>query len=278
MHSENGHDIACRAIKEIMKEMKFDLYPYGKPFNLTLGIQVLRPVNLRITVYDKETKRIYVDRNLQVKSSSKTSLRLAIVPDELTVEIIDRNLPRKKSAFRVADIKVTPDTKCPIDLSKEDKSFIRFAKWFATESSRLEAGQKGTLYQSEGFTILYIDIIKEAGLELTTPARIGRQSGIIEVSRKQTFDFTVPMLIVMLLHEYAHKFKNKEYGKKDSNELTADLIACHIALNLGFDSNEVQQAFKAVFAQKDTKLNRKRMAAIKEFIGIFKKQGCRLAS
>lgn len=258
--------------------MKFDLYPYGKPFNLTLGIQVLRPVNLRISIYDKETKRIYADRNIQVKSNSKWSFKLPIVPDELTVEIIDRNLPRKKSVFRITDIKVSPDTKCPIDLTKEDASFIRFAKWFATESSRLEAGQKGTLYQSEGFTILYVDTIVEAGIELTTPARIGRQSGIIEVSRKRTLDFTVPMLIVMLLHEYAHKFKNKEYGKKDSNELTADLIACHIALNLGFDSSEVENAFEAVFANKDTELNRKRMAAVREFIQIFKKQGCRLAS
>jgi len=80
------------------------------------------------------------------------------------------------------------------------------------------------------------------------------------------------------VYKRQHKFKNKEYGKKDSNELTADLIACHIALNLGFDAVEVENAFKAVFANKDTKLNRKRMAAVREFIKIFKKQGCRLAS
>lgn len=258
--------------------MKFDLYPYGKPFNLTLGIQVLRPVNLRITVFDKETKRIYIDRSVRLSNSKAVGLRLPIVPDELTVEIIDRNLPRNKSVFRLTDIRVTPDTKCPIDLTKKDKAFIRFAKWFATESSRLSAGQKGTLYQSEGFTILYVDTIIEGGIELTTPARIGRQSGIIEVSHKRTAEFTVPMLIVMLLHEYAHKFKNKDYGKKESNELTADIIACHIALNLGFDADEVENAFEAVFANKSTELNRRRMAAVREFIRIFNQQGCRLAA
>ena len=109
------------------------------------------------------------------------------------------------------------------------------------------------------------------GIALTTPARISRSSGVIEVSKYIIRDYSVPMIIVMLLHEYAHKFKNKEYGKKESNELTADLIACHIALNLGFDPYEVRQAFIAVFSNKDTELNRKRMAAIKEFISIFQK-------
>jgi len=250
--------------------MRFDLYPYGKPFNMLLSIRILRPVNLRLSVFDSETKRIFIDRNLRLQKSKRVLVKLPIVSDELTAEIIDKNLPRGRSAFVVEQIKVAPDTKCPIDLTKNDKAFIRFVKWFSTESSRLQATKKGTLYSSEGFSILYIDTIIDAGIELTTPARIARNSGVIEVSKKQTIDYSVPMLIVMLLHEYAHKFKNKEYGKKDSNELTADIIACHIALNLGFDSHEVLNAFYAVFEKKDSKLNRKRMGAIKEFVSIFK--------
>lgn len=251
--------------------MRFDLFPYSQPFNLKIGIQILRPVNLRLSIFDSETKRIYIDRNIRLSTSKTTHFRLPIVPDELTVEIIDRNLPRAKSAFVIREIKVSPDTKCPIELTEKDKAFIRFSKWFATESSRIQAGNKGTIYSSEGFTIVYVDMIEENGIEITTPARIARESGVIEVSKKRTVDFTVPMLIVMLLHEYAHKHKNKEYGKKESNELTADLIACHIALNLGFDPYEVLGAFKAVFAVKDTALNRKRMSAIKEFVGIFRR-------
>ena len=251
--------------------MRFDLYPYGKPFNMLLSIRILRPVNLRLSVFDSETKRIFIDRNLRLKTSKRILVKLPIVSNELTAEVVDKNLPRGRSAFIIEQIKVSPDTKCPIELTREDKAFIIFVKWFATECSRLQAGKKGTLYSSDGFSILFVDTIKEAGIELTTPARIARNSGVIEVSKKQTVDYSVPMLIVMLLHEYAHKFKNKQYGKKDSNELTADIIACHIALNLGFDSHEVLSAFQSVFTKKNTKLNRKRMQAIKEFVFIFKK-------
>lgn len=250
--------------------MRFDLFPYGKPFHLLLNIHVLRPVNLRLSVFDSETKRLYIDRSLRLFSNEKVRVKLPIAPDRLTVELIDKNLPRTQCVFRIDEIKVQPDTKCPVELTEDDKRFVRFVKWFACESSRLEAGEKGTLYQSDGFTILYVDRIIEDGEELTTPARISKDAGVIQVSKIRTIDFTVPMLIVMLLHEYAHKFKNEQYGKKESNELTADIIACHMALNLGFDDNEVLHCFEEVFAKKNTRLNKKRMAAIKEFIAIFR--------
>lgn len=250
--------------------MRFDLLPYGKPFHLILDVQVLRPVNLRLSIFDSETKRIYTDRNLRLKNDKKMSFKLPICPDRLTVELIDKNLPRINSVFRIAEIIVKPDTKCPINLTKEDQQFIKFAKWFACESSRLEAGEKGTIYQADDFTILFVDRIIEDGIELTTPARISKDAGIIQVSKIRTMDYTVPMLIVMLLHEYAHKFKNEKFGKKESNELTADIIACHIALNLGFDSQEVKHCFQEVFERKNNKLNKNRMSAINEFITIFK--------
>ena len=237
---------------------------------MLLSIRVIRPVSLRLSVFDSETKRLYIDRNVRLNKSGRVLIKVPFAPDQLMAELVDLNLPRAKSAFSIEAIKVMPDTKCPLDLSEADRAFIRFAKWFSTECSRLQAGQKGTLYSSEGFSILFVDTIIEGGVELSTPARIARNSGVIEVSKKRTMDYSVPMLIVMLLHEYAHKFKNREYGKDESNELTADLIACHIALNLGFDPQEVLSAFGSVFSKTDTELNRKRMAAIKEFVDIFR--------
>ncbi len=250
--------------------MRFDLLPYSKPFHLMLSVQVLRPINLRLTIFDSETKRIYTDRNLRLKNDRRLRFKLPISPDQLTVELVDKNLPRTNSIFRIDEIKVMPDTKCPINLTEQDKQFVKFAKWFACESSRLEAGEKGTIYQSDDFTILFVDRIVENGKELTTPARISKEAAVIQVSKVRTSDYTVPMLIVMLFHEYAHKFKNEQFGKKESNELTADIIACHMALNLGFDSHEVRHCFEEVFKRKNTKLNKKRMAAIKEFIELFR--------
>jgi len=250
--------------------MRFDLLPYSKPFHLFLDVHVLRPVNLRLSIFDSMTKRIYSERNLKLKSNRKLRFKLPICPDQLTVELVDKNLPRARSVFRIAEIKVQPDTKCPVRLTDEDRRFIKFAKWFAIESTRLDAGEKGTLYQSDGFTILFVDRIIEDGVELTTPARISRgAASVIQVSKVRTMDYTVPMLLVMLFHEYAHKFKNEQFGKKESNEVTADVIACHMALNLGFDSYEVEECFEEVFKRKKTDLNKRRISAIKEFISIF---------
>lgn len=249
--------------------MKFSLFPKGKPFNMVLDLIVERPVKLGITIFDPKTKRIYSERKLQLARSRKLLFKLPIVPDELSAKIVDLSLNLGVKTFKINEIKIKADTKCPVELTDGDKNFIRFAKWFSVNASELETGKQGTLYQSEGFTLLYLDKLAENGVELTTPARIQRDSGIIEISKNATKDYTVPMLIVMLLHEYSHKWKNAEYGRKVSNEMSADIIAVHIALNLGFDSREVHKCFEAIFAKKDTDQNRKRLSAVRYFMKIF---------
>lgn len=250
--------------------MQFDLFPNKKPFHLTLGLQILRPVNLRLTVFDSNTKRVYAQRRLKLSKSLDLLVKMPIVPDQLTALIVSENGTHGKESFTLERIEVKPDTKCPLELTESDCKFISFAIWFATEFPHLEATEKGTIYQSEGFSILFLDALKEGSQELTTPARIDRSSGMIEISKKAVAQYTVPMLIIMLLHEYGHKYKNPEYGKEIANELTADIIAVHIALNLGFDYTEVENCYRAVFAKKDTELNRKRMKAITEFIHLFR--------
>lgn len=251
--------------------MKFELFPYGKPFNMILDFVIYQPVKLGITVFDSTSKQIYAERKISLEQNRKVLIKLPIVPDQLTTKVSELTLNIGGQNFRIDQIKIVPDTRCPIELTETDKKFIRFIKWFATNVSTLEAGKSGTLYQSEGFTILYLDKLEENGKELTTPARIARDSGVIEISKNATQDFTLPMLIVMLLHEYSHKWKNPQYGRKVSNELSADIIAIHIALNLGFDANEIKNCFKAIFTNRDTTQNRKRMLAIEEFIKIFKR-------
>lgn len=250
--------------------MEFDLFPNKKPFHLVLGLRILRPVEIRITVYDPATMRIYAQRLLKLAKSLELLVKMPIVPDKLTARVVSKGEAPGRESFRLESIEVKPDTICPLELTENDCKFIAFAKYFATELPHLEAGVRGTIYQSEQFSILYLDELKDGETELTTPARIDRSSGMIEVSKKAIADYTVPMLIIMLLHEYGHKWKNPEYGKEVANELTADIIAVHIALNLGFDYTEVENCYRAVFAKKDTELNRKRMKAIIEFIRLFR--------
>jgi hypothetical protein len=248
--------------------MFFDLHPKGKPFHLHLHFQVKVEASIQITVFDKQTGRVYAQRRVKLSSPKILRIKLPITPDILTCHV-EAVHPQDENKFLLEEIKVSLDTKCPVDLDEKDVDFIRFAKWFAVNIEVLEAGQKGTIYQSEGFTILLLDKLLESNIELTTPARIARDSGVIEISKSAIMTYTVPMLFVVLLHEYAHKFKNPDYEKEVANELTADIIACHIALNLGFDASEVEKCYRTIFSNKQTKLNQQRMKAIVEFIRIF---------
>lgn len=249
--------------------MRFDVLPQGSPFHLILSVQVFRPISLIIDAFDTHTKRIFSKRYIRLERNSKAVFKFPIVPERLTFEISQNQQDSKQANYKITDIKLEKDTVCPIELTEEDKKFIRFIKWFACESLNLEASDKGVIYQSEGYSILYAKHLLENEVEQTTPARIDKFSGLIHVSQSRTKEYTVPMLIVVLLHEYAHLSKNAYYGKEDSNELSADLIACHIALNLGFDSYEVKHCFKEIFKRKNTDQNKKRLKAIEEFIRIF---------
>jgi len=250
--------------------MKFDLLAQNKPFNLLMKIRALQPVRLIISIFDPESGAQFIERKIMLRGNRKLRFKLPIVSEKIRVSITNKDLPLGDSHYIIDNIKIQRDTKCPLDLTKRDKRFIKLAKWFALELNSLHSGEKGTIYQSEEFTIILVDRIIEEGKEVSTPARIGQDSGIIQVSKTKVQDFTVPMLMVMLLHEYAHHFKNPEYGKEVSNELSADLIALNIALNLGFDSFEVKHCFKEVFQDKKTKLNKRRWNAIQEFISRFK--------
>src|SRR5690606_26100103 len=227
--------------------MQFDLLPYNKPFNLILSIRISRPISFRLWVYDKERDTCYIDRRFDLGKSTRVRFKLPITPEKLRVHIIDTALPIGDKSFFIEEIHVSPDTKCPVNLSEDDKDFIAFAAWLARGLSSLETGEKGTFYRSGGFTVLLKDVITDNGEKLTTPARIGQRSKIIEVSKSVMKNYTVPMVILVLLHEYAHQYKNPEYGRKVSNEMSADLIALNMALNLGFDSKEAENCFDAVF-------------------------------
>lgn len=250
--------------------MRFDLLPYQKPFNLVLTIKALRPVKLIISIFNPISGAQFIYRKVSLKGLNRLLFKLPIVSDRLRIEIECKDLPLGDAHYVIERIEIKRDTKCPVELTERDKRFIKFAKWFALNLKELNAGEKGTIYQSEEFSILLQDKIQEEGQEISTPARIGKHTGIIQASKTKLIGYSVPMLMVVLLHEYAHKYKNAEFGRQANNELSADLIAINIALNLGFDAVEVLRCFEAVFGAKQTRLNKRRWAAIGDFVKRFK--------
>jgi hypothetical protein len=110
-------------------------------------------------------------------------------------------------------------------------------------------------------------IIDSKGKELTTPARISRMTGRIQVSKKHFDEYTVPMRFAILCHEFAHFYVNEDM----TDESEADINGLLIYLGLGYPRIEACEAFLEVFEHYPSQENKRRYDKIKNFIDNFEK-------
>jgi hypothetical protein len=151
--------------------------------------------------------------------------------------------------------------------NKSVKHFVDFAQRFCFNAPYLATGKS---YQSDngGFMIEYLPTIIDAkGKELTTPARISRISGRIQVSKKQFDQYTVPMRFAILCHEFSHFYVNEDMA----DESEADMNGLLIYLGLGYPRIEAFEAFLEVFEHYPSQENKRRYDKIKNFINNFEK-------
>jgi hypothetical protein len=198
---------------------------------------------------------IYYVRMPQSPERSK----FEILADEKSFQFKIKSVPLKKqlSAFNYS--------------SPTIQSFIPFAQKFAERASYTSA-QKSVYMSDDGqFRIDYVDEIidKKSGKALTTPARISRDRGLIEISRKRFVPYTVQGRMAILLHEFAHYYLNT----KMSDETEADMNALLIYLGMGYSKIEAMNVFLDVFYVAATDGNRKRYNSIKRMIVNFDRVG-----
>jgi hypothetical protein len=116
--------------------------------------------------------------------------------------------------------------------------------------------------------IEYLPVItNHNGRVLTTPARISKVTGRIQVSKKQFDDYTVPMRFAILCHEFSHFYVNENMD----DESEADINGLLIYLGLGYPRIEGYQAFLEVFKDAPNLDNKKRFDRIDNFIKNFEK-------
>jgi hypothetical protein len=155
-----------------------------------------------------------------------------------------------------------------VDFSNNDlRSFINFCTKFCFNAGNLSSG---TYKSSDGkFRIEYLPTIisSKSGKELQTPARINKDSGVIQVSQKKFTPDTVAMRMAILLHEYSHYYVNKDID----NESEADLNGLLIYLGLGYPRFEGHEAYLKTFISTPTEMNKVRYDKIKAFIDNFEK-------
>ncbi len=161
----------------------------------------------------------------------------------------------------IKDYKITKLNQQTLYLKPDEQSFLNFAVEFVVKAGTLPQG----MYESDdgNFFINYINDIRDykSGKSENTPARISRATGYIEINRTKYIGYTIPMRLIMLLHEFMH------WRLKTRIELECDFNALNIFLKLGSSKTQALTAFTKVFHEKDHLVER--VEKIKQFIQKF---------
>lgn len=270
--------------------MQFVAHTDNKPVVLMFRV-VVRNKNTKIRVIVSDLQKpntLYQNRYKTIDSNAVFYVRMPQSPKHARVQIYNESNGDKNGddSFKLADKQFLPlKSKFKInDIKNKDiRDFMIFAQEFCENASILSAGENGqcSVYVNESvygkspkYRINYYDIIRtrKDNKPLNTPARISKITGVIDCAKKRFLEYTVPMRIAILLHEFSHYYINKEM----ENEEEADFNALLIYLGLGYPRIEAEQVFLKVFYKTPTDGNKERYNKIKGVIDNFEKVGMRL--
>lgn len=251
--------------------MIFSVPTRHEELTLLVKVKTYEPQKIRIKVIDAEQPyTTFTDRFRTVDGESIFFVRMPVSPREAMVYIFNEANGNMQvggdSSLEVVSITKEPLEKKldVIDFSNgQVRSFVNFATRFAYNAGSLPSGT----YTSDDrkFVIKYLPTIQDNGVEQTTPARIDIDSGIIEISKKQFRDFTVPNRMAILLHEFSHVYLNDNID----DEVEADLNGLLIYLGLGYPRIEAFEVFAKTFLAAPTEQNKMRYQKIVNFIDNF---------
>lgn len=256
--------------------MKGQVNTRFNPMSLVVRVKSAQPSKVFLKVYDADDpSRVFTNRHKTIRQYEDFYVRMPISPKKAIVEVTDQY--EQANGKPSGNIKV--DFVRPVDLdvrndaadldNYQTRTFIEFSQKFSFNAGQLEANKTYRSHNGE-FLIQYLPVIKNnSGSEMATPARISKTTGIIQVSKKKFKEYTVPMRMAILLHEYSHFYLNENM----SSEIEADLNALLIYLSLGYPRIEAYQAFLEVFKDAPSQANAKRYDILNKFIIDFEKRG-----
>jgi hypothetical protein len=253
--------------------MIFKVPTRHEELTLLINVRTFQPELIRLMVLDADQPNTaFTDRYKTVDGESIFFVRMPVSPKYALISIYNEkngNLPvGVDNTIEVESItKEALDKKLDvIDFSNPQvRSFVNFATRFSYNAGSLPSGT----YTSDDkkFVIKYLPIIEDNGEEQSTPARIDIDNGVIEISKRQYIDYTIPNRMAILLHEFSHVYLNDNVD----DEVEADLNGLLIYLGLGYPRIEAFEVFAKTFANAPSEQNKMRFDKIKNFIDNFEK-------
>ncbi len=246
----------------------------GEELILKVGVRTKSSEQIRIVVSDANQKNtVFTNRYNIVNGDQRFYVRMPLSPLVALVQVFN-DKDGSNAGFVMIDSNGKPGMgieRLPlekkmdiVDMGNPDvREFVDLAQRFCYNAGWLAAGN----YQSGKIKFSYLPTIinEELDKESATPARIGEDSAIIEISQKLYVPYTVPMRFAILCHEFSHCYRNED----KYSEVEADLQGLLIYLGLGYPHIEAYQAFLETFIGTPTELNNVRYQKIKKFITDF---------
>lgn len=244
----------------------------NEQFSLVFLIKTKGTKMLRVWAEDfgKRNSK-YADRMIKVNGERRIYFSFPVSPKKLAIGCCNTENVNDKD-FEVTLIKA-PLKDYNIWLDNDTKQFLDLAVPFAQVCGFEQANPNGKVYTTNDrkFNIKFFPIIKDyaSGRTMNTPARIGHQTGNIEVAKVKFDKYTIPMRMAILLHEFSHVYKNPKTDLEISNETGADINGLYIYLGLGFSKIDAICVYANVFLKAQTKGNVERMRKIMDYIAKF---------
>ncbi len=239
-------------------------------------------IRLNIVVRDVEKPNtVYTDRLVDIAAMDIRKIKMQFPISGNHMQLLVVNVRSGIGAnfndptFEAKPYKITGLETCDVWMDAQTESFVRFAEEFSANCGFLSPGN----YRSEDGQFLiqyqpYLTVKDQYGNQKisSTPSRVGHITGNIGVSQKHFLAYSVPMRVVILLHEFAHKFQNRKLNKQMDDESAADMAALYVYLGRGYPRTDAREVYLNIFLRARTEENALRYKKIDEFIKRFDKQ------
>ncbi len=223
-----------------------------QPVLLKITIKAKKPCVLKFKGYDsKIDNSTYFNRGYGTPekpfSGTKTfCFPMPLSPKRLIFEATSPNMENdieilkvEKAVLRTGDVWLNPD----------EQEYLDFIMCFAKQASYIPTGvyvRDSEHKKGREYIIVYKDeLLGPDGQPVNTPARISRREGIIEVNRQKFLSYSIPVRLIILVHEFVHWRNNTR------NEEECDRNAINLLLLKGFAKTEVMYSFTKIFAGKE---------------------------
>ncbi len=245
-----------------------------------------RAISLYVTIKSPQKKRFFLAVSEKGKPNSTYAKREMVVEKERTV-FFSFPITTKNMVVQIQNMADPNDKNWEVSFEErplktyniwtdeETRDFLNLCFYFCQVSGFESADKGGRLFQSSDgkFNIKYYPVIIDymTNTPLSTPARIGHNSGNIDVAKSRFDKYTFAERVIIMLHEFSHKYRNPKLGLKIENEKGADINALYIYLGLGFSKIDAINVFANVFLVAQNQNNLSRMRNIMNFIQEFER-------